>query len=106
MLLPTFAGFATGFVLWGLSGAIMSGTFEALLYDDLVSRGAETQYARLVGWSHSSAMVANLVASVAAAPLYALGGYPLVGWTSVASPVSRRSWPRPSRSRRSTAQSR
>lgn len=29
-------------------------------------------------------MVANLVASVAAAPLYALGGYALVGWTSVA----------------------
>jgi MFS family permease len=83
MLAPTYLGFATGFVLWGLSGAIMSGTFEALLYDELAARGAEEQYARVVGWSHSAAMVANLVASVAAAPLYALGGYVLVGWTSV-----------------------
>lgn len=31
MLVPTYLGFATGFVLWGLSSAIMSGTFEALL---------------------------------------------------------------------------
>ncbi len=84
MLVPTYPGFATGFVLWGLSSAIMSGTFEALLYDELAARGSQAQYARVVGWSHSAAMVANLVASVAAAPLYALGGYALVGWTSVA----------------------
>ncbi len=83
MLVPTYLGFATGFVLWGLSGAMMSGTFEALLYDELAARGAEEQYARVVGWSHSAAMVANLVASVAAAPLFAVGGYALVGWTSV-----------------------
>src|SRR5690348_8577643 len=28
---PTFAGFAAGFVLWGLSGALSSGAWEALL---------------------------------------------------------------------------
>jgi MFS family permease len=83
IVVPTYAGFATGFVLWGLSGAIMSGTFESLLYDELVERGAEAQYARVIGWSHSGAMTANLVASVAAAPLLHLGGYALVGWTSV-----------------------
>ena len=43
--LPTFAGYALGFVLWGLSGAMMSGTFEALLYDELTDRGVEEQYA-------------------------------------------------------------
>ena len=84
MLLPTFAGYALGFVLWGLSGAMMSGTFEALLYDELTDRGVEEQYARLIGWAQSTAMVAVLVASVAAAPLFALGGYGLVGWSSVA----------------------
>ncbi len=83
MLVPTYLGFATGFVLWGLSGAIMSGTFEALLYDELAARAQQTKYARILGWSHSAAMVANLVASVAAAPLYALGDYALVGWASV-----------------------
>ena len=84
MLLPTFAGYALGFVLWGLSGAMMSGTFEALLYDELTDRGVEEQYARLIGWAQSTAMVAVLVSSVAAAPLFALGGYGLVGWSSVA----------------------
>jgi MFS family permease len=83
MLVPSYAGFAAGFVLWGLSSAIMSGTFESLLYDDLAARGAEHAYPRLVGWAHSAAMTANLLASVAAGPLFAWGGYPLVGWASV-----------------------
>ncbi len=83
MLVQTYAGFALGFVLWGLSSAIMSGTFESLLYDEMAERGVESDYPRLIGWAHSTAMVANLIASVAAAPLFALGGYALVGWTSV-----------------------
>ena len=84
MLWPVYAGFALGFVLWGLSSAIMSGTFESLLYDELSCRGAASAYPRLVGWAHSTAMAANLVATLLAAPLFALGGYGLVGWTSVA----------------------
>ena len=39
LLWPTFAGFALGFVLWGVSGSLMSGTFESLLYDELRGRG-------------------------------------------------------------------
>ncbi len=84
MVAPTYAGFATGFVLWGLSSAMMSGTFESLLYDELARFDAAGEFARVLGRCQSAAMVANLVASVAAAPLFALGGYPLVGWTSVA----------------------
>lgn len=81
---PTYAGFAIGFVLWGLSGALMSGTFEAFLYDELVARQAESTYARLLGWSESTAMVATLVGTTLGGPLYAVGGYTLVGWVSVA----------------------
>ncbi|MEP6665529.1 MAG: MFS transporter [Nocardioidaceae bacterium] len=84
MLFQTYTGFAFGFVLWGLSSAIMSGTFESLLYDELTERGVESEYPRLIGWAHSTAMVANLLATVVAAPLFTLGGYALVGWTSVA----------------------
>jgi hypothetical protein len=80
----TFAGFATGFVLWGLSSSLMSGTFESLVYDELVERGAAQAYPSLIGWAHSTAMVANLAATALAAPLLAAGGYPLVGWASVA----------------------
>jgi heme exporter protein D len=83
VLLPTYAGFALGFVLWGVAGSIVSGTFESLLYDELDAHGRADRYTRIVGWAHASAMVANLVASVSAAPLLALGGYALVGWVSV-----------------------
>lgn len=84
MTWPTFPGFALGFVLWGLSGSLMSGTFESLVYDELVERDAAGAYPSLIGWAHSTAMVANLVATALAAPLLAIGGYPLVGWASVA----------------------
>ncbi len=83
MLWPTYAGFALGFVLWGASSAMMSGAFEALLYDELVTRDATASYTRLIGWAESLAMVATVVAIASAGPLYAWGGYALVGWTSV-----------------------
>jgi hypothetical protein len=84
MTWQTFPGFALGFVLWGFSSALMSGTFESLLYDELVEREAADQYPALIGWAHSTAMVANLGATAVAAPLLAAGGYQLVGWVSVA----------------------
>lgn len=84
MTWQTFSGFALGFVLWGLSSSLMSGTFESLLYDELVVRDASAAYPTLIGWAHSTALVANLVATLSAAPLLAVGGFPLVGWVSVA----------------------
>jgi hypothetical protein len=84
MVWQTFAGFAFGFACWGLSSALMSGTFESLVYDELVERGAPDRYAGLIGWAHSTAMVSNLLATGVAAGLFRLGGYPLVGWSSVA----------------------
>jgi MFS family permease len=84
MVWQTFAGFAVGFVCWGLSSALMSGTFESLVYDELVERGLRDRYAGLIGWGQSTALVANLTATAAAAALFHLGGYVLVGWTSVA----------------------
>jgi MFS family permease len=83
MLLPNYLGFALGFVLWGASSAMASGTFEALLYDELAARGATTAYTGLIGWAESLAMVATVAGIAAAGPLYAWGGYALVGWTSV-----------------------
>ena len=83
LVFPSFAGFAAGFVLWGLASALKSGTFEALVYDELDGRGQAAQYPRVIGWCESSAITANLVATVLAAPLMAAGGYALVGWTSV-----------------------
>ncbi len=81
--LPTFLGFAVGFVLWGLGGALVSGAQEALLYDGLVVAGAESEYARINGWVHATVLLAGLPAAAAATVLYTVGGFELVGWASV-----------------------
>lgn len=80
---PTFAGFAAGFAVWALGGALVSGAFEALLYDGLAEVGATAQYARLLGWAHAGELLAGVPAAVAATALYAAGGFALVGWASV-----------------------
>lgn len=81
---PSYLGFALGFVLWGTSGALRSGTFEALLYDDLAVRDSTRSYARIMGYTRAAAESAALLGILAAAPLYAWGGYALIGWSSVA----------------------
>jgi MFS family permease len=78
----TFGGFALGFVLWGLSSALMSGTFEALVYDELTERDAAASYPALIGWAQSTALLANLLATLVAAVLLRVDGYALVGWAS------------------------
>lgn len=81
---PSYLGFALGFVLWGTSGALLSGTFEALVYDELAARGKTADYPRIMGYTRAASETAALLGIVAAAPLFAWGGYGLVGWVSVA----------------------
>jgi MFS family permease len=84
MVWPAYPGFLAGFVLWGLAGAMASGTFEALLYDELSAAGAPEEYARVRGLSYAATGLAELAAMGLAGVLFALGGYGLTGWTSVA----------------------
>ncbi|MGS2807876.1 MFS transporter [Nocardia sp. MW-W600-9] len=83
MLAPSFLGFALGFVIWSVASSLESGTFEALIYDDLVARGEPSAYASIIGWARGAQETTVLVAILVAAPLFTLGGYPLVGWVSV-----------------------
>ncbi len=80
---PTYLGFALGFLLWGAGGSLHSGTFEALLYDELAARDATDRYARIQGFAHTASEAGALVGIVLGAPVFAWGGYQLVGWTSV-----------------------
>ncbi|WP_232828562.1 MFS transporter [Kribbella monticola] len=88
IVLPTYAGFALGFVLWGISSALISGTFEAFVYDELAARGRTGSYAGLIGRTKAAALVMNLAATALAAPLFKLGGYALAGAVSVLSCVA------------------
>jgi hypothetical protein len=85
ILVPSYAGFALGFILWGASSALISGTFEALVYDELAARGRTDRYAGLISRAKAAALVLNLAATALAAPLYKLGGYQLAGAVSVLS---------------------
>lgn len=78
-LWPAYPGFALGFVLWGLGGALGSGTIEALLYDSLDD---PSTYARVAGRGGTVAILSMLVATLLATPVFLLGGYLLVGLVS------------------------
>lgn len=78
-----FAGFAAGFVLWGLGGAMVSGAFEALLYEGLEEAGAKEHYASVNGAATAAGLVAQLPAALAATVLFKSGGYELAGWVSI-----------------------
>jgi MFS family permease len=83
MALPGFPGYAAGFVLWGLGGALASGSLEALLYDGLKTYGATRLYSRVLGRITAAGLIAQLPAALAATVLFQVGGYALVGWLSV-----------------------
>ena len=80
---PSYLGFALGFVLWGIGGSLQSGTYQALVYDELAARGAAREYPRIIGFAASAAELGALLGILSAAPLFAWGGYLLVGWVSV-----------------------
>ena len=80
---PGFSAFAIGFVVWGLGGALMSGTSEALVYDGLAALRGEGAYVRVHGWMTSAELLVQVPTAFLASALFAVGGYPLVGWVSV-----------------------
>jgi hypothetical protein len=81
---PTFTGFALGFVLWGLGGALSSGALEALLHDGLTAAGRATDYPRLRARLTTVELLGYLPTALAATGLLRLGGYPLTTVVSIA----------------------
>jgi MFS family permease len=79
---PGFPSFAAGFIVWGVSGALVSGTSEALVYDGLAALGAQQSYVRINGWMTAAELGIQAPTALAASVLFALGGYGLVGWVS------------------------
>jgi MFS family permease len=79
---PSFPAFAIGFAVWGVSGALVSGTVEALVYDGLDALGARESFARVNGWMTAAELLVQFPTALSASALYALGGYVAVGWAS------------------------
>ena len=81
---PSFWAFFAGFVIWGVAGALWSGAAEALVYDELAAVGAESSFTRVNGAMTAAELLVQIPTAVAASVLFAVGGYALVGWVSVA----------------------
>lgn len=73
LLFPNFFGFLAGFVLWGAKGALTSGTFQALIYDELKLYNKEHQFTKILGRTKTLSFTAILIASILASPAILLG---------------------------------
>jgi MFS family permease len=81
---PSFWGFLIGLSLWGVKSAFTTGTYEAVVYDELRSHGREGEYAQVIGRAHAVQAAGVLLASLGAAGAIRFG-YGAVLWLSVAS---------------------
>ncbi len=59
-----FIFYALGFVLWGIGGALSSGSEEALLYDSLKAVGKEDRFDQILGKGRFLAGVSNILAAL------------------------------------------
>ena len=87
-LFPGFWGFFFGFVLWGTKSALSSGTFEALIYDELKRFGCEAQFVKVNGRSLAFNTTGVILSSFAAAALVDYGYQVLIGASVAVSVVA------------------
>jgi MFS family permease len=80
---PTFAGFALGFAVWSIGGALSSGSVQALVHDGLSAAGEEHRYAAVIGRMEAASLVVQVPLALVAGVLFEVGGYPLLGVASV-----------------------
>ena len=66
LLVPSFWGFLLGFVLWGVKTATQSGTFEALVYDEVTAQDRQDEYVRVIARAQSARFTGVLTASLLA----------------------------------------
>ncbi len=81
---PHFWGFLIGLLLWGVKSAFTSGTFEALLYDELKAQDRAWDYPRVIGRARAAQAVATLSASLGAAAVMRFGYSAALGASMVA----------------------
>jgi len=73
LLMPNFLGFLIGFVLWGIKSAFTSGTFEALVYDELKINNEEHKYIKIQGVVQSLHYIAYIFAGIGASLAISFG---------------------------------
>jgi len=69
LFLPTFLGYAIGFILWGAAYALKSGAYQALVYDELASDGRSNEYTKTMSGIKAAEFSGMLLAFVSASLL-------------------------------------
>ncbi|MDK2970418.1 MAG: hypothetical protein PWP23_173 [Candidatus Sumerlaeota bacterium] len=70
---PSFAGYAAGFVIWGLAGALRSGSTESYVHDVLAGLGREREFTLFYGRGRAYGRVGVVVALLAGGALGEFG---------------------------------
>ena len=83
VIVPSFWAFAAGFVLWGVRERSCPGRSRRSCTPSSTPGGGR-DYARVLGRSHTAAVLAVVLATALAAPVFDAGGYPLLGGGSIA----------------------
>ncbi len=82
LVMPNYAGFATGMVLWGIQAGFRSVAFEGLLYDAVAYYKITDEFPRILGRKSTYESVG--IALSACGSLLMFMGYTWVTWASVA----------------------
>jgi len=88
LLWPTLTGILVGAALWAVHSSLVSGTWEALVYDLLVERGEEERYTTVsarIGQANYAGIAGG--ALLASAGLALGATIPLLGWLTVGAHV-------------------
>ena len=77
LLFPGYIGFLVGFMFWGIKRAMVSGTMEAFVYDELQRLGKTDFYTKLTG-SMQTYSIFGFILSGLGASLLAEKGYSII----------------------------
>lgn len=83
LTVPTFAGFAAGFVLWGLGDSCAGAASRALLYDGLAAMGAPERFGPALGRMEAAGFAVQIPTAGVATALAWWGGITAAGVVSV-----------------------
>ncbi|MEM1332639.1 MAG: MFS transporter, partial [Actinomycetota bacterium] len=82
---PTFSGLLIGTFLWALHNALASGTWEAMIHDELTAVDAAGQYGTVIARTSQSSNIGIAAGTLAGAALLAAGSsLETLGWITVA----------------------
>lgn len=66
LFMPTFLGYAVGFILWGAAYALKSGAYQALIYDELAASNQTKDYTKMMSRIKAAEFSGMLLAFITA----------------------------------------